>query len=790
MDAKLLMMSGAAPFEMYPYDAVNSARFDGTTSDYLNFTPGAGNRKLWTFSTWLKRCASTQQDILIAGADSNNKTQITVESSNKINFELVTGGGIVGVRVTTAVLRDPSSWYHIVIVCDSASGTPEDRQQIWLNGVRITSFSTNTTTTLNTDTFFSNSQAMYLGRRSYSTAANLNGYLSQTCFIDGAALTASSFGEDKNGVWVPKDPTGLTFGDEGWLLAYATSSALGDDTSGNGNDWTVNGLAAADQMTDTPSGSNFCTWTPLKFRDPAKLAVLSDGNLAALFDNGTYLEYSWGTMALPAEGKWYWEYKCTAVGGESSYGISGINVPEGNPDVARTYRENGKKYLNMGSATTYGDTFTTNDVIGVAVDMDGGNLYFYKNNTIQASGTAAYTDLLTALPDGGWTPLGAGYNNASVLANFGQTAFAYTPPTGYVALNTANLPEPTIGPNSTTLTSEVFDSILYTGNGTAIGSGGKTISSLAFQPDFTWIKNRDAADSHMLFDASRGVTNHISSDSTAVQVTTAESLTSFTATGFTLGNNVAVNTNTEDYVAWNWKANGAGAANEDGSINTTKTSANTDAGISVITYTGNASYGQTVGHGLGVAPQVVICKNLSNTRNWRVYFETLGATKYINLDDSAVAGTYGSWNDTAPTSSVFSTTDASAADRATNYNGDTFVAYCFAEVEGFSSFSSYTGNGNADGPFIYTGFRPAYVMIKSVSTVHSWWITDTVRNTSNVIGDYLYANLADAEYNAVQMDALSNGFKLRTTGTTTNSSGNEFIYMAFAENPFKYSNAR
>jgi hypothetical protein len=656
--------------------------------------------------------------------------------------------------------------------------------------VRVTAFDTNTTTTLNTDSFFNNSQAMYLGRRSYSTAANLNGYLSQTCFIDGAALTASSFGEDKNGVWVPKDPTGLTFGDEGWLLAYATSSALGDDTSGNGNDWTVNGLAAADQMTDTPSGSNFCTWTPLKFRDPAKLAVLSDGNLAALFDNGTYLEYSWGTMALPAEGKWYWEYKCTAVGGESSYGISGINVPEGNPDVARTYRENGKKYLNMGSATTYGDTFTTNDVIGVAVDMDGGNLYFYKNNTIQASGTAAYTDLLTALPDGGWTPLGAGYNNASVLANFGQTAFAYTPPTGYVALNTANLPEPTIGPNSTTLTSEVFDSILYTGNGTAIGSGGKTISSLAFQPDFTWIKNRDAADSHMLFDASRGVTNHISSDSTAVQVTTAESLTSFTATGFTLGNNVAVNTNTEDYVAWNWKANGAGAANEDGSINTTKTSANTDAGISVITYTGNASYGQTVGHGLGVAPQVVICKNLSNTRNWRVYFETLGATKYINLDDSAVAGTYGSWNDTAPTSSVFSTTDASAADRATNYNGDTFVAYCFAEVEGFSSFSSYTGNGNADGPFIYTGFRPAYVMIKSVSTVHSWWITDTVRNTSNVIGDYLYANLADAEYNAVQMDALSNGFKLRTTGTTTNSSGNEFIYMAFAENPFKYSNAR
>ena len=782
MDAKLLMMAGAAPFEMYPYDAVNSARFDGTTSDYLNFTPGAGNRKLWTFSTWYKRCASTQQDILIAGADSNNKTQITIESSNKINFELVSGGGIVGVRVTTAVLLDPSSWYHIVIVCDSASGTPEDRQQIWLNGVRITSFSTNTTTTLNTDTFFSNSQAMYLGRRSYSTAANLNGYLSQTCFIDGAALTASSFGEDKNGVWVPSDPTGLTFGDEGWLLAYATSSALGDDTSGNGNDWTVNGLAAADQMTDNPSGSNFPTWSPLKFRTPSLQAVLSEGNLAALFDNGTYLEYSWGTMALPAEGKWYWEYKCTAVGGESSYGISGINVPEGNPNVARTYRENGSKYLNMGSAASYGDTFTTNDVIGVAVDMDGGNLYFYKNNTIQASGTAAYTDLLTALPDGGWTPLGAGYNNASVLANFGQTAFAYTPPTGYVALNTANLPEPTIGPNSTTLTSEVFDSILYTGNGTAIGSGGKTVSSLAFQPDFTWIKNRDATDGHMLFDAVRGATKHLSSDSGAAEVTTAESLTSFTATGFTLGNNVAVNTNTEDYVAWNWKANGSGATNEDGAIDST-VSVNQGAGFSIVNYTGTGA-NTTVGHGLGVAPNFIIFKDREEGSgyNWASYSSMLGATYNTGgLDQTNAADAHANYfNNTAPTSTVFTVSTYGVV----NTSADVMLAYCFASIDGFSKFGSWVGE--SAGEFIYTGFRPAFVMIKRTSNASGWFILDDARGQNGSIY-YLSPNTTAAETTITSFDILSNGF--RDNGFAGDD-GETIIYAAFAEQPFKYANAR
>ena len=767
----MMAAAGVGEFEMYPYDAVNSARFGGTTADYLNFTPGGGNRRLWTFSTWLKRCDTSNHDLLIAGANSSNKTEISIGTDNSINFELVSGGSNVGRRETTAVLRDPSSWYNIVAVCDTANGTAEDRQQLYVNGVRITVFDTNTATTENTDTFFNNSQAMYIGRRSYNTTFNLDGYLSQTCFIDGAALTASSFGEDKNGVWVPKDPTGLTFGDEGWLLAYATAADLGDDTSGNTNDWTVNGLVAADQMTDTPSGSNFCTWNPLKNRSPTLLAVLSDGNLAALFDNASYGEYAFGTMALPAEGKWYWEIKCTAVGGESNYGICGANVPEGNPDLARSYRNNGKKYANFSTAADYGDTYTTNDVIGVAVDMDGGNIYFYKNNAIQDSGTAAYTDLLSAIPYGGWIAVANGYNNASVLANFGQSAFAYTPPTGYVALNTDNLPEPTIGPNSATKPYQAFDAAIYTGNGTAIGSGGKTITSLNFQPNLTWIKNRDATDSHMLFDSVRGVTKHISSDSTAAQVTTAESLTSFTSTGFTLGSNVAVNTNTEDYVAWNW-IEGA------------------TPGFDVVSFTGNAT-GRTIAHNLGVVPQLILVKNLADTDNWAVYQENNTAapeTDYLILNtNSATTDDATIWNDTAPTNSVFSV----GTSALTNGNTEAMIAYVFAAVNGYSSFANYVGNGNADGPFVEAGLRPAFVAIKRTDSTGSWYVYDATRTPYNEVDDQLLADTTAAETTgSEEIDILSNGIKLRAADVDINASSGTYICIIFGEQPFKYANAR
>lgn len=777
MDAKLLMMAaGAGDTDFYPYTVDNSARFDGTTSDYLNFTPGAGNRKLWTFSTWLKRCASTQQDILIAGADSNNKTQITIESSNKINFELVSGGAGAGSRQTTAVLLDPSSWYHIVIVCDSASGTPEDRQQIWLNGVRITSFSANTTTTLNTDTFFSNSQAMYLGRRSYSTAANLNGYLSQTCFIDGAALTASSFGEDKNGVWVPKDPTGLTFGDEGWLLAYATSSALGDDTSGNTNDWTVNGLAAADQMTDTPT-NNFCTGNPLY--TPA--ITYSDGNLT--FTTGNYLSNAYGTTFIPQTGEWYFEVTVVTVA-EMVIGLSRVPfLPYDEAKRIGYYRAGGANnsfYIESGTRESEsGASYTDGDVIGLYINSDSSEISFYKNNALQGGTAFTISDLNNLVP---FVQQASGTGSVSGTFNFGSNAFTYTPPGSALALSTANFPEPTIGPNSATLTSEVFDAVLYTGNGTVIGSGGKTISSLAFQPDFTWIKNRDATDSHMLFDAVRGATKYLESDTTDAEVTATESLASFTATGFTLGNNVAVNTNTEDYVAWNWKANGSGATNEDGAIDST-VSVNQGAGFSIVNYTGTGST-TTVGHGLGVAPNFIIFKDREEGAgyNWASYSSMLGATYNTGgLDQTNAADAHANYfNNTAPTSTVFTVSTYGVV----NTSADVMLAYCFASIDGFSKFGSWVGE--SAGEFIYTGFRPAFVLMKRTSNASGWYIFDDARGFNGALG-WLGPNVTTAEGSTSGFQILSNGFR---DSAWIGDTGETIIYAAFAETPFKYSNAR
>jgi len=322
-----------------------------------------------------------------------------------------------------------------------------------------------------------------------------------------------------------------------------------------------------------------------------------------------------------------------------------------------------------------------------------------------------------------------------------------------------------------------FNTKLYTGTGSSNAQTG-----VGFQPDFTWIKNRDAADFHVLTDAVRGVTNYLVSDDTDAETTNAESLTGFDSDGFTVGTMNEVNTSTEAFVAWNWKANGAGSSNTDGSISST-VSANTTAGFSIVKYTGNF-IAATVGHGLGEAPKAIFFKNASSTANWNVYHYNIGAGKrlYLNTTDAEVtASNY--MNDTAPTSTVFSLEIASD----TNGDGDTQMAYCFAEKQGFSKFGMYTGNGNADGPFVYTGFRPAFLIVKNSTTAVTDWVTyDNKRSGYNGDNRLVYPNLSNAEEagTALPMDILSNGFKLKTTANLTNSSGDTFIYMAFAHSPF------
>ena len=326
---------------------------------------------------------------------------------------------------------------------------------------------------------------------------------------------------------------------------------------------------------------------------------------------------------------------------------------------------------------------------------------------------------------------------------------------------------------------------LYTGTG-ASASISNAVNGVSFQPDFVWAKGRSVAYNHYLFDSVRGALKELYSDSTSAESTGTQTLTAFNSNGFTLGTNTGTNQSAATYVGWQWKAGGAAVSNTAGSI-TSQVSANVSAGFSVCTWTGTGS-AATIGHGLGVAPAMYITKQRSASGDWFVYHQSVGATKglFLELTNAATTNTY--FNDTAPTSTVFS---IGGGVGGLNASGVTQVTYCFAPVSGYSAFGSYTGNGSSDGPFVYLGFRPRFLMIKRSDSTGDWLVYDTSRDTYNVMPFILLANSSAAESSGNSVvDALSNGFKLRNTFADHNASSGTYTYMAFAENPFKYANAR
>ena len=335
--------------------------------------------------------------------------------------------------------------------------------------------------------------------------------------------------------------------------------------------------------------------------------------------------------------------------------------------------------------------------------------------------------------------------------------------------------------------SDHFNTTIYTGN----GSAGRALTTGTFQPDWVWFKNRGTTETHLLMDAVRGATKYISSVSTAVEATSSDKISAFTSTGVTLGSSAETNENSQPLVCWSWKANGQGSSNTDGSINTTYTSVNTTSGFSISKYTGAGST-STVGHGLGVAPKVIMIKGLSNSGAWQFYHEDIGNNKKLILNSTAAEASSGYMNNTSPTSSVFTVVN----DSDVGTSGYTYVAYCFAEKKGFSKMGSYTGNGNTNGSFVYTGFKPAMIIFKIYNGgTGSWVIYDSKRNTFNKVNSALFPDLNNAEETAdngfeCEVDMLSNGFKLRGSGNAywMNQSGWKYIYMAFAEEPLVSSN--
>ena len=778
------------------YNLTNSLRFRKTASAYLSRSvTTTANARIGTFSGWIKRGTLSASQVFYQSWQGFQDDSEPVFGFTSADIFFISGYN-TNYRITSQVFRDPSAWYHFVIAIDTTQATASNRVKLYVNGVEVTAFSTNNNPTLNQDFAFGLSGATnYLGRTADTSTQYFDGYMAEVNWVAGQALTPSSFGETnaKTGVWQPKKYSG-TYGTNGYYLPFTDNSStttIGYDFSGNGNNFTTNNISLTagstyDSMTDVPTltsatASNFCVLNPLD----QNASTISAGNLNAVIatnasPNGMYVSATIGATS----GKYYWETTYSSGSSELSVGVidasSTFNTTIFGSGVGY-FALNGNKYIN-GSSTSYGSTYTTNDVIGVALDLDGGTVTFYKNNTSQGAVT---------LPTGvsAWKPsFSNGTRSASqtIVANFGQRPFAYTPPTGFVALNTFNLPTPTIGATASTQAGKYFNIALYSGNSTA-----RTISGLGFQPDFNWTKPRNAAGSHVLTDSVRGVTNFLETNSTGAEQTGSTGIQSWNSDGYALGTGNDWNITGETFVSWNWRAsNATGVTNTAGSITST-VSANTSSGFSVVTYTGNGSSGATVGHGLGVAPKMIFVKSRGSTGNWIVYHSSIGNTGASRLN--AAFGTFTDsvyWNNTSPTSTVFTI----GTDGDVN-SGSTKVAYCFSEIAGYSKFGSYTGNSSTDGAFVYTGFRPKFVLFKCITNSGTYWvIIDSARNTYNLANTQLFPNASDADTTGGStdqpIDILSNGFKLRGTGGAGNESGQTYLYACFAENPFKYSLAR
>jgi hypothetical protein len=773
------------------YTIARSVRLRSSASAYLNRTPAsAGNKKTWTYSAWVKYSVldtGTYNQVILWASGAGGNAGVSFEQSPNTPHRLFVYNGGVQIE-TTQYFRDPSAWYHIVAVIDNTQATASNRTKLYVNGVQVTALTTANYPAQNADSGLNETTEHDIGKQT-GQSRYFDGYLTEVNFIDGQALTPSSFGETDSitGVWKAKKYGG-TYGTNGFYLNFSdnsnnTATTIGKDYSGNGNNWTPNNISVTagstyDSMTDVPTltsatVANYCVLNPIWIGSGI---ATSNANLTATASSSAN-SLTLGTIAV-SSGKWYWE--STVVSGSSMWAIGIASTSIATPNYTSLSTGNSYAWNNTSTSyngqtgTTYGATYTTGDVLGIALDLDAGTITFYKNNTSQGT---AYTGV-----SGTFTPM-ALLNTSAINANFGQRPFTYTPPTGFVALNTYNLPASTIVKGNT-----VMDATLYTGN----GSTQSITNTAGFKPDLVWIKTRSNAYSHNLCDSVRGVTKNLQSDSTAAEGSgTNGSTTAFNSNGFSVSSGVETGGNAVTYVGWQWQAGqGSSSSNTNGSITST-VSVNATAGFSVVTFAASGTSPVTLGHGLGVAPKMIIGRVRNNTANWYVYSASFSSQDYLVLNSTAAKATSSNIWDSAPTSTVFT-----VGNPQNGWNGGTagsynYVAYCWSEVAGFSKFGSYTGNGSSDGPFVYCGFRPKFVLVKDATTAGGYWeIHDSSRNTYNATTARLWPNVSSAEATGADIDFLSNGFKIRTTDGTVNNSGSTVIFAAFAEVPFRSALAR
>jgi hypothetical protein len=649
-----------------------------------------------------------------------------------------------------------NTWYHIRVTNDG----------VWVNGSRIGT----------PRNMAGRSAVYYIGTYNNDSASYLwNGLIGSVRFVN-ANLGAPPFG--------------------GLITSAGVLSNTGTAPTGASDDSLVD-VPTNGAETDTGVGGevrgNYCTLNPLQYSGAA--TAVANGSLDVTIDRNSSIRSTF----YVSSGKWYYEVTVNTL--NNLY--LGLASNGGSPASYTTSQafgvNNGGDFFENNSLQTEDSiALAAGSIYGIAFDADAQLFWISKDGQWYSCDRTPDITITKADVEAGTygydfsTLTGTAYTphfgnsttaGANISANFGQRPFAYTAPSGFKALCTANLPAPTIEDGSTAM-----DVALYTGNGST-----QTISGLGFSPDLVWIKNRAQADNHKLLDTVRGATEELESNTTDAEATNADGLTAFNSDGFDLGADVEYNTSSEAYVAWTWDAGSSTVTNTDGSISS-QVRANASAGFSIVSYTGAGGV-STIGHGLGVAPGMFIVKDRDNAYSWHVYHQSISNTLTLLLESTAAATNYGAWNATSATSSVFTVNGTGV-----NALNQKHIAYCFAPVESYSAFGSYIGDNAAtsDSNFVYLGFRPRFLMIKcsSSSSFAHWHMLDSARDTYNVAYNRLAANSSAAENsygwgpntaNSV-VDFLSNGFKIRTSGTDGLNRAETHIYAAFAENPFALNN--